>query len=791
MRYSISPYDYGSHSYYAPRPAPRCSPPPPPPPPPQYHRRQHCARPLRTSTWPPSPSVEDDVRQGADAEGQPPANTRGTVDQEPLLDDLDAPSVASDSVTDDRRFVLVSEPSTDDDGSWAPATQAMHRQSRRPSVAERGNLTHIKPTIDPPSFFAERISTPYAYTRPQTESLASGDSSSDSPTRRPNSTRPPPRPRNNTFGDSDLDADETTRLRTGRRQPARYSFVKNDLHREHLRTSTCDTLSRPSLARRDSGQAPRPSKHHAITQSPRSSASSLNCSPKQQTSSPKLPIRQIDSTLSPLPAIDPSRLPPRHGRVETMLAPTPSIDVRIPSPSRQANAAFSLPYPIDDRPADAFMPPEEHYQFNHAPIAEGLPAGHSPSALQSPHQEGAVFPCATCATILPDVPSHATSINTEIIYPYAYLDGKRTFEPRRRTSFDLMTSLPSCPRSAPSYHDDWYSLRGYESFDVCPTCFDSSFAKSCFASDFSQSRLYMHPTERICDFSSPWVRIAWLLTIRQRLQSLQLLYMLADIAEDERPCPGDREVGAERVDWYGILDHNEGTHVANFAICSCDKNMLEALFPIMRRLFTRLPTSHSHDQCRYICSLRPSSRRSRGYLDVLVELDAEAQSLLQPLDVSRFVQLVRDNAYKGECCRDKALIRKPWHFAPSLPEFTVCEECYDELVWPAMHSGFSQSTFPCLFNKTLQLVPGEDPDLGSSCCLYSPRMRRIWDISIRKDDLSYLTRKALERKRAELSLSRERKGIMKWMVEVEKGSKQWERAKRELTILDQEWAAWQ
>lgn len=40
------------------------------------------------------------------AEGEPPINTRGTVDQDSLLDEIEQPRVAQDH---DRRFVLVSE----------------------------------------------------------------------------------------------------------------------------------------------------------------------------------------------------------------------------------------------------------------------------------------------------------------------------------------------------------------------------------------------------------------------------------------------------------------------------------------------------------------------------------------------------------------------------------------------------------------------------------------------------------------------------------------------------------
>ncbi|KAI8934806.1 hypothetical protein NX059_008490 [Plenodomus lindquistii] len=814
MRYSsTSPYTYDHASHYA---AHAATPPRRP-----AQRARDAARPPK-STWPPSPSVEED--EGHEDEGQPPANTRGTVDQDSLLHDLTPPYVPAvpDATLDDRRFVLVSEPTTDDDGgSQSPVRRAQHRQRRRQSVAERGNLAHIRTTADAPPVILERISTPYAYSKPQLEATASArDGSSD----------------------SDVDADDATRLRT-QRQPARYSFVKSDLHREDLRANShaAGPPSQSMPTRRGSKHASPSSKHHHPAQSarssPRSSASSLGSSPKHPNSS-TLPIRSHQSPpstrppsrgngtrpTSPLissaasqtpasghmPVTEAGRYatypPPIVGdrprplssldRAETLPEPAPRVHVARSSPFRQATAASSLPYPVDDRSAHVCMPTEEHYQFDHATVASprhgytDSPVAFSSPVVDSPTQRATSFPFARRTAVMPDVPSYARDVKPKLTRPDAYPENGPIAETRSRTPLDIARPLPSCPRSTPSRHDDWYSLRGYENFDVCPTCYDSSFSGTQFAGDFSQNHLYERSVERVCDFSNPWMRIAWLLTIKQGLRSLELFYMLAEIAETERPCPGDREVGSDRVDWYGLRGHGEGQYVANFAVCSRDQRMLEALFPSMRRLLSRLPTSYPYHQSGNTCSFRTSSRRSRAYLDLLMDMHAEAQSLGQPVVVDRFVQSVRSNAYKSECSRDKAVARRPWHFIPALPEFTVCEECYDELIWPALHSRSLSSTIPGLFNKTIQLVPGEDPEMGSSCYLYSPRMRSIWDTSIRQDDFSYLTRSVLERKRAEENISRERKGLTQWMLDVEPGSRQWERARSELSNLDKEWAAW-
>jgi hypothetical protein len=298
--------------------------------------------------------------------------------------------------------------------------------------------------------------------------------------------------------------------------------------------------------------------------------------------------------------------------------------------------------------------------------------------------------------------------------------------------------------------------------------------------------------ERICDFSGPWARLAWLLTLKQGLKSLDLLYGVADVAEYDRPCPGDRELGTDRVTWYGIPDPRDGLHVASFAICSYDKSMIEALFPTLRGYFTKIPSGyHTSISERFVCGLRTSSRRFPKYVDLLVELDEDAQSQGRRPEIDRFVKLARENAFKGECARDKALFRKPWHFIPELPEFTVCEECYDELVWPATQSKSSPTTIPRLFNASIQLVPGEDPDVGSSCCLYSTRMRRVWDVSVQDEDFAYLKRKALERKKAETRLAKEKNDLLGWLARLDRGSSSYERAMADLEDVKADWAAWE
>jgi hypothetical protein len=902
MRHSASRYSPSEHSY-----EPHATPPPRrSAAPSQYSYSYQSPRSSRKQTWPPSPSVEDEtasltkevlspVEAAQGADGEPPSHSRGAVDQETLLEDIED--------ADDRRYVLVSDPSF--------STPIEHR---RKSFAERGNMAPIKTDVADPPMYTKRVSTPYAYSKPQRESTAPSrrdfpspetltptsahlpntapsrekrDSHRDQnakPTRPSTSygrhdsyPRPSPSVKDYVFDDSDIEADDTTRLRTSERRPARYSFVKSDLQKEDLRTNLHDShQSRPQSRRRLSGERGAPpafrkqessgsSKDNSYAHSKRSSSSSLNSgtrtsrpapvdtsyhgssrvptrpsSPVQRAPSPKLPSRVPDSpstsrpssrgntrpasplsctttlrppspdrisisdadwhsTYPPVAARDRSRPPSRMTRYDTMPEPTPRIDVQSPSPARPPVGASALPYPVDDQPLGIFMPSEEHYQFDHSTVASPKqvmpesPRITSSPVPGSPHLRDEVVYRPKTSIPIPESSMRTRRERSNSVRSQATVEERRERSTRDSARIDMDRPLLSCPRStATTKYDDWYNLQGQRNFDICPSCYEGVFAGTPFAVDFSQTRRGERPTERLCDFSSPWTRLAWLLTIKQRRSSLELLHAIADIAEVDRPCPDDVELRSDRVTWYGIPDQRDGIHVANFAICSADKRMVEALLPTMRGYFTKLPNSHaSSTPSKYMCCLRTSSRRFPKYLDLLVELDSEAQDLNQRPNLSRFIQLARDNAFKGECAKDKALFRKPWLFIPSLPEFTVCEECYDELIWPACQSKSTATSIPRLFNKTMQLVPTEDPETGSSCCLYSSRMRRVFDISVKEVDFAYLKRKAVERKKAETKLARERKHIMNWMLDLDRGSSRWERAKNEIKAIDREWAIWE
>jgi hypothetical protein len=450
------------------------------------------------------------------------------------------------------------------------------------------------------------------------------------------------------------------------------------------------------------------------------------------------------------------------------------------------------------------MPSEERYQFDHslnspsvassASFRQGTP--NSPKLGSSPITSS---PRESQSTFRPSISNRHTAaeeiprlqrVRSNSMRSQSSYDGKRNERnERKRVILSMDKPMPSCPRSEPSSsYEHWYTMDNAPNFDLCPTCYDGVFRDTPFAYDFKLRRPHELNISRYCDFSSAWMRLAWLLTVKQQRSSPDLISALARIYETERPCQKDRAVS--NGIWYGIPDPRDGVHIANFVICPCDKAYLEALFPSLRGYFTKIPSNDPRMDRRYKCSLRVTSRRFPKYLDLLVDLDEEAHKRNRPVNLEPFVQLARTNAFKGECQRDKALFRKSWHYIPQLPDFTVCEECYDDVVLPAAQG---RNKLANMFIRSIQPVPDEDIE-GTSCCLYSTRMRSVFERALRDEDFKYLKRKAQERKQAESRLNRKR-GDLEGFVERAgmylQGGSDVEKARRQLRDVEEEWKEWE
>lgn len=151
-----------------------------------------------------------------------------------------------------------------------------------------------------------------------------------------------------------------------------------------------------------------------------------------------------------------------------------------------------------------------------------------------------------------------------------------------------------------------------------------------------------------------------------------------------------------------------------------------------------------------------------------------------------FIDLVERKTRLRECTKDNMLIGGLWHFIPSIQSLTVCEDCYETVVEPEVKR---DAEVAVRFNRTVQPVYGEG--MGSSCQLYSKRMRKVFQRAVEDKDIKYLARKSKERREAELKLQERYKDILrrhKRMSQEGSGSENDERRlQRELEKITEEW----
>jgi len=345
----------------------------------------------------------------------------------------------------------------------------------------------------------------------------------------------------------------------------------------------------------------------------------------------------------------------------------------------------------------------------------------------------------------------------------------------------LAKGMPGCPRPEPTAgHDDWYTIVGSPNLDFCPDCIDDVFERTVYRNCFRRSLPRSMNTKVQCAFSTPWIRLAWIITLQQRKPDLTLMRDLADIEETSEPCPG----GTESVrSWYGLRDR-EGYFVRDFQICYSDVRKIERLLPTLSGLFVRLPHRASYN--KHKCALRADGNRFSLYLDKILDMHDKAHSSCKGPDPMPFINLVERKLRVRECERDNMLLNGLWHFIPSIPDLTVCEDCYEEIVEPEVKKN---SDVAMRFNRTLQPVYGEG--IGTSCQLYSRRMRKVFRTAVKENDVKYLSRKAMERRDAELRLQERYRDVIRRAKRLEErgsGSEDEEkRLERDLERISVEW----
>ncbi|KAL8688550.1 MAG: hypothetical protein Q9218_005568, partial [Villophora microphyllina] len=309
-------------------------------------------------------------------------------------------------------------------------------------------------------------------------------------------------------------------------------------------------------------------------------------------------------------------------------------------------------------------------------------------------------------------------------------------------------ALPPCPRSEPvsGYHD-WYTLRENSTFKICPSCREA-VTEAGYGRHLVTA--FTKPPDRPvqCSFSIPFNRMAYLLMIKKRRSDIDILYDMADIAEDTLPCTGKRPSSR---DWYRINEIDSDRSVSGFYACPYCVQSLETIFPILKGNVFHKSRSSRHSTEERACDLRADSSRFTAYVDLLEDTANQAMEYRRAPNVYRFVELAKSMGAVPPCSRDDLLRGKLWPPLPTLPELTICSECYEDAVWPKVLHG---SSLAGQVQRRPQLV-GKAQE-GLSCQMYSERMRKVFSEACHDGDAGFehLRRAALRRYRVERELQR-------------------------------------
>lgn len=469
--------------------------------------------------------------------------------------------------------------------------------------------------------------------------------------------------------------------------------------------------------------------------------------PKQTESSTKSSLEPGSHMTPPMPS---------PGLPDTSVAAAPRIDIRSPSPANHNKSSS--------------------YDADYAQKLNNGPGSLTPFIL--PHTSTLNAPSMgqrrrTLSNVetRPQLSINPTSF-PQVLEPIRSPRTRSRPTTPRTVSFGAQPfTLPPCSRSFPvAGLNDWYNLVGRPSFSICPSCREAVTSTG-HERLFSPSAPKLSGVQTRCEFSVPWVRMAWL---SRRGLDVDMTYGMADVALHEPPCPGETEAVRQ---WYRVVDAETGKQVSSFDACSYCIYNLEIVFPNLRGVFQKSRTRRPMQERP--CDLHSGSTRFRTYIDHFEMMANQAKEFRRPPNPFRFIELARKMASIRECSQGNFVLDQRWHIMSQIPELTVCEECYDGVVRPAMDNG---STLASQFSRNPHSVA--PPDVGISCQLYSLRTRSAFADACRRNDLVRLRDVAVQRHRAERELQARHGDLRR----VEMGEE--ERGERFRGLVE-EWKRWE
>jgi hypothetical protein len=467
-------------------------------------------------------------------------------------------------------------------------------------------------------------------------------------------------------------------------------------------------------------------------------------------------------------------------------------------PSPRASATFplprdsreSLPYPDDEPPKYESLPMrDDRYAPRSRASQMQSPAMSMPAIMPimpvMPSEGNGPYNRPIVATPIQDPRMSASQPNLDSPWPPVFdpaKDGLKVDNSNsvsfRRYSEDVgrggLPEIPDCPRrKGAAGKADWLALPRCDNFNICPTCYTGVFAESPFRNEFVP--MPFRPADKliVCDFgTSPWYRIAWLLTIKNGQPDLRLFHQIAQINNlaNTQPCPKDRE--SVRV-WYSIRDPRKQSTLADYTVCyECCKT-IEILLPNLTGAFVPLQTSAVPSLSR--CSMHFHATRKRFvlYFDALETASDEALATKSAPDIAHLARVIGRLSIFTECHQDRPVRDQNWHVMQYVPEFTVCGECFEDVVKPELEEGTVARDF---YAKPQRLQV-------ATCQLYSKRMRDVFIKACRRSDPKYLESRVLERLKVERDIQTRLQVLQRYAQD--------ERAEREMDKLIDEWRKWE
>lgn len=391
---------------------------------------------------------------------------------------------------------------------------------------------------------------------------------------------------------------------------------------------------------------------------------------------------EVDRPVSPLESDDPPSPRSRSRAKHQDLAPE-TDRARAPSRNSSVRSQAKLSDPVNASLPKNILPMAMPLDAGNRHMLPPSPPWSRQSSLESvPHHQ---CPRHSSAFHLPHhrLPPSPRQSWTDLEQPsYSVMSYRRYSED---VNNGALPGLPDCPRQLPrAGSEDWWTLPKHDNFNVCPFCYDRVFLHTEFRHDFVHVHRGRDVSKEItCDLgTSPWYRIAWLMTKKYGRPDLRLIHGIADMsARHKVPCYGPAKVTRN---WFSITDPTTRRCIPDFAVCSPCVEAVHVLFPSLTGIF--VPQNRQSEPKTGICSLHFAPNRNRFllYFDLIESSHDQAVINQTKPDIPQLAEGIRKWSEIEECPGDMPLRNEPWYIPSSIPELTVCEECYTEIVVPEL-----------------------------------------------------------------------------------------------------------